>query len=117
MNLKKKSMSYPQKAGFLYNNGVWIMTMEMNLHYRIDKNLIPAGRVAVLFMDHDPIAKSSDSILLNAGIWKPYECGWLWASFQESSIFLAKVTPAEKRAFESSDISVEKGLILPPLWT
>jgi hypothetical protein len=92
------------------------MIMEMKLNYKFGPNLIPFGNVSVLFMDRDPLAKSSESNLIKSGLWKPYECGWLWASFKNSSMLLAKVTPAEKRAFEPGDISAETGLIMPPLW-
>jgi hypothetical protein len=111
-NLRIRTVTNPERAGFIFNNGSWLRVMQTELYYNIDEKMIPAGLIDMFYVDIDPNIKSPEAQLVKTGIWNSFEGGWLIANIKGDTVFLAKVTPAEKTDLDDGWITNDGILVL-----
>lgn len=120
-----KTVDNPRAGGFVQQNdqkkhwfpwhkedSVWAMVMEVELHYKINGVIRPVCITPLFYVDTDPNAKSPEAQLIRAGIWNPYDCGWLLASIKGNTVMLAKVTPSEKTDLDDGWMTNSGQLVL-----
>lgn len=95
--LRIATIANPLKE-FICTNGNWFKAMETELYYELPDGLrVPSGMVQMFYADMELNSRSPEAQLMRAGIWEPYEAGYLIANIKGISIPLAKVTPLERR--------------------
>lgn len=110
--LRIATINNPAKGGFVFNNGTWLRAMSTELYYEIDGTRTPSGLVQMYYVDTEKNARGPEAQLIRAGLWEPYEVGWLMASIKGVTVMLAKVTPIEQRNIDEGWITSTGQLIL-----
>lgn len=109
---RRKNTDNPEKAGFLRNKkGVFQKNQKRRVILLSENGPTQSSFGLLCYADQSATDKSIEGELIQQGVWRPEQVGWLWVFVLGESYVLAKISPAGVEPMRKGYVS-ERGDIV-----